>query len=491
MDWTKEDPMSLHLRQCWCTLVCVGLTIAICVAVNHRDLLAQTDDNYYHDGDLAGSLRTPGPLPVYDADPQHLWNRLFSALYIRESRIASTGGGPVIPRIEGGDYIDFLAWGRTEYWSSEEMARRLHSLLDEFLNDGGADLCRDPLKRVILLRDLWAAYDFLTDQNMRRFGPLETRQRRTALCAKLARSMQRLALSANEIRKLPDTYAAAIQSGQFAERQDFSLNNNFLPPGLLTDPAQWAELDFYQPDLHEDLSDRFITLHARAYRGRSYFRIFCRFPGGRTALAEYLQQLEQRGIDWRQAAQNGFILLKDDAPQIPLGTEVALVQFLMTLDDELKPAPTRIVESIRHRTYRNVDGTDAPETNTGVGMHIQEYTLKRQLLFSNRCGGLQREPDATPLYRVIFLAPDAPDWGPEGRKPLFQQCADCHMSPSANRLGIHSLPSFVHSGGFDAGAQLGIAHVLDPTQGEIHGLRVARWKSRHETYRRLLEQLNR
>ncbi len=125
-------------------------------------------------------------------------------------------------------------------------------------------------------------------------------------------------------------------------------------------------------------------------------------------------------------------------------------------------------------------------------MHVMEYTLKRRLLFDNlHAGGLQREPDDAPLYRIIFQPGDAPDWGTDRRKVLFQQCADCHMTPKATRVGVHSMPSIVHMGGFNAGAQLGIAHALESANRNIHAKRTARWKTQHETYRRLLDYLDR
>lgn len=470
------------LRDCWAVAL-----LAVC-----GSLVAAETDDYYREGELAGSLKTSRPLPVYDADPQHLWNRLFAAFYTRTSNVPSRHGGRPVKRIEGGDYIDFLAWGGSEYWSRAATTERLNALLDEFLDEGGAELVDAPLKRACLLRDLWAAYDFFAGQNIRRAGPLEVRRRRDEICGKLARVLEELALPAESIGQLPDNYDAALRCGAFPSQQDHAENNDYLPPGLLTEPQRWVEVDFFQPDLHEDLYDRFITLHARAYRGRSYFRIFYRFPGGRDALVEYLKRLDEEGVNWRQAAQDGFILLKPGAPQIPVGTEVALLQFMMTLDDQLRPTPTRIVESIRHRTYRNVDGGAEPATNTGVGMQIREYTLKRRLLFDNlNRGGLAREPDELPLYRVIFQPSHAPDWGTDRRKMLSQQCADCHMTPKADRTGVHSMPSIVHMGGFNAGAQLGIVHPLDPSQADVRGRRVARWKTQHETYRRLLDYLGR
>ena len=113
----------------------------------------EPDPDYYYEGDLAGSLKTEGPLAVYHPDPQHVWNRLFSAFYIRTSNIPAKPDGKPIQRIEGGDYIDFFAWSRTEYWSSAETAKRLNHLLDEFLNAGKTQMVDEPQKRVVLLRD--------------------------------------------------------------------------------------------------------------------------------------------------------------------------------------------------------------------------------------------------------------------------------------------------------------------------------------------------
>ena len=440
----------------------------------------------------AHALKTTDPLPLYHADPKHLWNRLFAALYIRKSRLPEKPGGKPVEKIEGGDIIDFLAWPRTTYWSNPETSARLNRLFDEFLKQKDSDQISDPLKRTILLRDLWAVYDFLIEQNMKRFGSLETRKRREVMCRKLAKMMSSLALTRKEISKLPDNYAAAIRSGYFDQKHEFKSRRNYLPAGLLTQPNEWVEVDFFQPNLHEDLSNRFVTLHTRQFRGRSYFRIFYRFPGGRKQLAAYLKHLGKVGVDWKQAAQNGFIFLKKDTPQIPVGTEVALVQFMMTLDNQLRPTPTRIVESIRLRTFASVDGSEKIETNTGLGMNVIEYTLKRGLLFDGvKRGGLYREPEELPQPRVIFQPRTARDWGTVRNKVLFQQCIDCHTTPKGTRTGVHSMPSIVNMGGFNAGAQLGIVFPLDPKLSDTRGLRAAKFKAGEETYRRLLDHLGR
>jgi hypothetical protein len=318
------------------------------------------------------------------------------------------------------------------------------------------------------------------------------RRQRDALCSRLARAIESLSLSQDEISRLPDNYASAIASGEFQTDGLLDPQRDYLPAGLFTRPEEWVEMDFFKANVHEDMSARRITLHTRSYRGRSCFRVFYRFPGGRSALVDYLANLEVAGIDWRQAAQDGFILLTPQAPQLPEGTEFALVQQMLTLDDQLRLTPTPIVESVRLRSYPSVDGSDAADTNTGLGMNVMEYTLKRRLLFDNlRNGGLERENEHAPIYRVIFQGDDEPDWGHDRRKALFQQCVDCHMSPNADRLGVHSVASIVHSGGFDAGAQAGLALPATPDAGNFRGERAAHWKNTHETYRRLLEYVGR
>jgi hypothetical protein len=408
--------------------------------------------------------------------------------------LPATDEQPEIVRYEGGDVIEFLAWGTTQYWSSEAVFHKINPLLDDFLQRDGSHLIAEPLKRAVFQHDLWAAYDHLIDQNIKRTGDVQTRLRRDVLCGKLAACMQQLALSARELEQVPPTYSLAIKSGSFAAHHNFDAAVNYLPHGLLNQPDEWVEIDFYYPKMHEDIMDRFISLHARSLQGRSYYRIFYRFPEGRRQVVSYLKQLDQKGIDWKLAAQFGFIPPPKTAPPIPVGTELVLLQLMMSMDDQLRPVPTHLVESVQFRVFCNLDGSSLPETNTGVGINVLDYRMKRHLLFDDgKSGGLEREPESEPQYRVAIdgVKANAPDWGFAGKAVLFQQCVDCHMSPRLERLGVASIPSIIHSGGFDAGAQMGVARVLELSQSNIRAQRVARYKSRHESFRRLQEYLER
>src|SRR6187401_2286056 len=135
-------------------LACGTLLTALPPSPGRSAEIAEQDPAYYHSGDLAGSLRSAEPLPLFDADPQHLWNRLFAAVTIRSSSLPSVRRGPTVPRIGGGDRIEFFGWGGTTYWDYPASVAQLERLLDQFLAEGGAKLSTNPLKRVLLQNDL-------------------------------------------------------------------------------------------------------------------------------------------------------------------------------------------------------------------------------------------------------------------------------------------------------------------------------------------------
>ena len=468
----------------------IGVSLLAGLSLAAAAVSAGSSDLEYETGDLRGSLRAAGPAPIYDPNPHHLWNRLFAALYIRPSELPSRMGDAPVKRLEGGDILEFPGWAQTTYWSEPGVTERLRALLDEFLDQHGERNFNDSLRRVLLQADLWAAHDHLVGQNVAWFGSREERQRRTQVAALLARAIRALALPRAALEALPDNYAAAVRSGAFAAAHQWDRSRQYLSSGLLADPGAWAEMDFFQPRLHEDIEGRFVTLHTRHFRGRSYFRVFYRFPGGRPELGQYLKDVEEQGVDWKFGAQNGFLRLKPGVRQLPVGTEAALVQFLIALDDQLQPVPTRLVQSVRLRTFKNTDGAADPDTDSAKGMNVYEYILRRRLLFNGlRHGGLEREPNDLPQYRLVFLGPKSPDWGPRGRlDTVAQQCVSCHTGQGP---GAFSLATLINQGGFDAGAMLGVAVPLDPGQASPRGPRAARWKMRDETYRRLIEIVER
>ncbi len=494
--------------------------------------VAKDDPWYYTDGPLRGSLRGARPLPLYDADPNHLWNRLFAVFYTRPSRLparpqypadtttldawdrllrrGALAPGPTVERIEGGDVLGILAWPKTRYFSRPDRFELENRLLDEFLESHGERLIDAPLKRAFLQRDLWVVFDHLIGQNIAHFGDRDLARRRAAvadyqiepeelradgragirrraiLCHKLARAIQRLALPRSAIDALPDNYARAIQSAHFATRHDFNPERDYLPPGLLTRPNEWVEIDNLPGSLHHDPKEGQLQLTAFSIRGRAYYRVFLRFPKGRPAVVKYLDYLQREGVDWEKSGRGGYVLLKRDVRQIPVGTETAIVQFLILLDQHLNPVPTHFVELVHMRIFKNVNGMDDRATTNGRGVNALRYVVRRRLLFDGlKQGGLQRVPGDAATYRVLMNS--SKDWGMFGRQQsVVQTCLHCHMH-ERNRVGVHSLNSISC---FVAGQ--GMPGIIIPMgSGKVHtysrGARTVRWKLGQEDYMRLVQ----
>jgi hypothetical protein len=200
--------------------------------------LGSQDPAYYHHGELAGSLKSDQPLPLYDDNPAHVANRLFAAFYIRESNIPTKRGGQPVKRIEGGDVVDFYAWPSSTYWLEPATMNRISALLEECLAEPARLRPADPLRRAVLLRDLWTPFDFFIGRHIAGSGDQKTRRQRDDLCRKLARVIRGLTLTAAELESLPDSYTLAVNSGRFAITHNFDPAVDYLPPRLLTDPEQ-------------------------------------------------------------------------------------------------------------------------------------------------------------------------------------------------------------------------------------------------------------
>lgn len=502
---------------------------------------AGPEDWYYREGPLRGSLKSDAPLPLYDTRPEHLWNRLFAALYIRPSelpgrpeyprdatlldawdhklRVGALPLGPVVKRIEGGDIPGFPAWAKTRYYAEPATFQRVERLLNEFLEARGERLIEDPLRRAFFQRDLWAVFDHLVGQNIARFndpdltrrrstvpnyhvntsgtadhelGPKELQAdpaaigRRETLCRKLAVIIKRLALPKSVITALPDNYTAAIRSGRFPSQHDFDPKRNYLPPGLLTQPDQWVEIDTSPEPLRRHQEEGQQTLLGWSIRGRSYYRVFWRFPAGRRSVEDYLAYLQRDGVDWERTGRQGHIVMKPDIRQIPVGTEAAIVQFMVALDEHLAPVPTPVVELVHLFVYKNVDGAADPQTNTGRGLIAAQYAARRRLLFDGlKQGGLERPADDAPTYRV--LANGSQDWGAFGRQQaVAQTCLHCHMH-DRKKVGVYSLNSISCYAPDQGMPGIVIPMGSGPIRVHTRAERAVLWKMRQEDFLRLVE----
>jgi hypothetical protein len=330
----------------------------------------------------------PSPA-IYHADPEHLWNRLYEALFIRIGPDGQTYGR---------DWLEPLLWPESKYLLEERPNKRATAILEEFVKNNGEKLIDDPLKQALLQRDLWLVFNWLEGQHdgfaEPRLGAEAVRAAQERLRRPLAAVIGRLALSPKEIQDLPDNYAATVASGRFARRFDPEKPDQpYLPPDLFAADGPWVCVgrtdSITAPEhLREDRDHRF---------NNSAFLVFLRLPGGRAATAEYLKQL----------------------PPFPERTEVALVRRALLIDRSHRVVASPLTESVQLR----------------IGKVPAEFRLSRAQVFAGRAGGLRPLGRDECDFKTGFGAHrwDEFEYRQEGRsfpaaamQPIKQLCSACH-----------------------------------------------------------------
>jgi len=324
---------------------------------------------------------TSSPAAVYDPDPSHIWNRLFAVFYRRKvSSYVNQKRDETTARWVGPDVLDPPIGYHPRFVLEDEPFAKCDEALDEFLGRQGAELIRDPLKRAVFQRDLWAVFDVLATTNhspSRASATASHERRRIILQRKLARAIRSLALSQAEIRSLPDTYAAAVRSGAFSD--DPSSNNyDVLPHDLFATNGAWFEIQL----------NGHLPQHTLLVNGRSVFRAFFKSPAGTTnVLEDHFREMED--WRWRYSAwltnripgEKAKPAPERPANALPAGTQLLLLREMICLDKDLQMVPTPVVESVQFRITQ--------KKWTSERLIAREAILSRTLLFQGKRGGLR------------------------------------------------------------------------------------------------------
>jgi hypothetical protein len=381
------------------------------------------------------------PVTIYDADPAHLWNRLHSALFVR-----TAGGG----QSYGQDELDPLLWPKSKFLLAGEHHKHVVTLLDEFLAKDGHRLIKDPLKRVVLQHDLWAIFDWLANPTaVYSYRDDRSTPEARALQVRLAKVIRRLALSAEQIQQLPDNYAAALTAKAFATSHNPDKPERvFLPADLFEPEGPWVLLGEHMRPA--------APVHLRFVHGRSAFFVFLNLPAGRKATLAYLDKLGAfpDALMPQPADRNSQFLAKrlprfnPELPQFPVGTQVALVREMLAIDNQGHIRPTRLIESVQFRVYREFPKGDPahPEGFDDLQgkQDFYEIRMTRKDLFAGTAGGLHavspREEEIN-----LFIPPGPHDPFEErsarpGTSRIMAVCAGCHSHP-----GIHSVEAYRRS----------------------------------------------
>src|SRR5215475_11321426 len=314
-------------------------------------------------GPRFGSLPKDEPQAIYQPDPGDSWNRIFYCLFTRtvKTRLSQdfSEGAPLISgrmgiysefrfsaslfdRIESGDGAnDPLYPGAAG--AAQALVEPRYSMLKRALADAlGENRDRPALDRALMQGDVWAAFDILSGYR-RIVGPQgeSLDERRSELAPMLARFIRKLALRPEEIKSLPDNYAAASAVHRL--------------PDLFGPRSEWMEIRWF-PDRQHDNSVHF----------RRAARVFIK-AASRPAN--------------RQAFLNEF---RDEPADKAEGIDaVALVIQSMLIDSNGAVVPSAITFEAQQRSLiKDGNGNLAP---TELG----QYEISRKLILSNpQSGGL-------------------------------------------------------------------------------------------------------
>lgn len=374
----------------------------------------------------------------YDGDAKHPWNELHRALFTwRPTRPEKT--------VSEGYEADPLFWplGAAPWTFSEAVSKALVRF-----DEAAAET--DPLKRALLQHDVWMFLDGLEGQPLgeARSLPPETEESRAEIRRRLVPLLRRLALTPEELRGLPDTYAAAAKSGRHAAAFDpQEPERSFLPADLWNAEGPWVLLG------REDGKPA-APQHVKHFRGRSVFLVFLSLPGGREATLRYVREL-------------GACRHVKNAPRPPAGTRLALVRRAFLLDAKGRPQLSALTEEVRIRA--TLSKTRAAPAG------LFEFHLNRGDLLAGTAGGLRASGPTDEAVLVFFHHMPS-------KEAVRKSCLECHgqegIPSSALQMVDQDLRT--HEGFFD-----GIPMKSSSVQAEAEA--AVTWKRADASWTKLME----
>ena len=215
-------------------------------------------------------------------------------------------------------------------------------------------------------------------------------------------AIRRVALSPDQLSKLPSTYALGLASK--------SINSDISPNLLRGEPS----FDGPYIELLRNSTGVFDASKTLAWS-----RVFVAWPTSRKDLIDFLSGR-----------------LKADRIEVPVGTASVLVQGVVAVDDRGHPYATPLAFDVRVKWLANRDPMSVENrTTTRDGIQIQAYELRRMSL---------RQGDHNHLFRALHDDDQAMfrDYGALKHTTLAAQCAVCHRLhkvPDANLGGFITL----------------------------------------------------
>ncbi len=361
------------------------------------------------------ALPADARMAPYAPDAVHPWNRLHQTLFVREAADGS----------KRTDSTDPLLYSGGKFLLEGEPHRRAVALLDQLLDRPGDAPITEPLKRLILQRDLWATFDYTARNPTEAIYDAHDEPAALALRTRLARMIGRLALTDRELAALPDNYALAVKAKQYLAAHDPDHPERpFLPPDLFDPAGPWVRF-------HEDTWKPMAKQHFEGAGGRAVHVIFLRLPGGRAATEKYLKELSPQEPMLEHPGRHSL-------KQFPPGTMVAMVRRALNVDRSAKVRVTPVTELVQLRVYRRIPkGPEANYDRDFGQQDVYEFVLDRPKLFAGQPGLRPVGPEERAEEFGRRAVDDPFEEGPRRHRareldmPQMKTCIECHRRPAS------------------------------------------------------------
>lgn len=395
----------------------------------------------------------------------------------------------------GCDEVDPLLWPGSKHVLLGAKYKEAIGLLHEFLTSHAERLVRDPLARAVFQRNLIAVFHWVAepiivgDHSLKccaecRGSAVGCFKERTQLAELLAMTIKAVAISTDEIHRLPDNYRA-LEATKTADEL-------YLPGGPIFTL------------IGRDDGMAAAPIHSSNFP-MSEFLVYLRLPPTGPAATEYI---EATRIFSRSRAQlvsssagsarefdprrdNCLLEGSCEPPQFPADTETVLVRRAILVSNEGDPVLSPITETIQLRRYRSIPDRHAA-FERAHDPQVAEFRLSQRALLEGQ-QSLRRVADDEkdfPTFNTHGLDFFEPGWpeaetlgsqsngGRFGPSSRVLECRACHENPGVGSFTTYSRMQFE-----PAERQFVLLHASTDKQEEAAALRDlkagATWKLLH------------
>jgi hypothetical protein len=389
------------MRRGTISLLCILIALAIGISAAFQ----KTETSKLAKSDVVDCTK----FHPYSDDPNHIWNRVHRRLLVRRDAQG---------KVWGCDEVDPLLWRETQHVLAGPVYRKTVALLDEFTRTHSEKLIRDPVRRAMFQRDLWAVFDWLVVYTG------EHSRERTELEKRLASIIKSVALKASEIQHLPDNYRQL--RGAFIST---STSDGFALPDSSDD---WLMIG-------RDDAGPVAPIHSFPF-SRSLFLVYMKLPPGGTKASAYLESM--RAYSRQHPPGEDCQIRPCNPPQFPVGTELALVRRALLMDTSGQPVISPVTESIQLRRYLKIPPRVGIDFD-GEMQQVAEFLLSRRALLQGDLS-LHRVGESESHFQVFST--HGTDSFERGEKtiefPALRGCHGCHQGVGVRSFTTYSRAQF-------------------------------------------------